>query len=147
MNYKNFVAIAAALTFAVVSFGCGGAANTTTTTTTTNKNANSTTTTTTTTTNTAANTAANSTTTASTGDIGVPECDEYIKKYEACLLKVSAKAPQAEAPLKAAFQSTRDGWKKAAETPGGKSALATGCKAALDQAKSNPALGAYACEW
>ena len=147
MKFKNFIAIAAALCFAVISFGCGGAANTTTTT--TNKPANTTTTTTTTTTsNSAANTAANtSTTTASTGDIGVPECDEYIKKYEACLMKVAEKAPQVETPLKASYQTLRDGWKKAAETPAGKSALATGCKTALDQAKSNPALKAYACEW
>lgn len=86
--------------------------------------------------------------TAPAGDsIGVPECDEYIKKYEACLTKVAAKAPQVETPLKASFETLRDSWKKAAATPAGKSAMATGCKQALETAKSNPALSAYACEW
>jgi len=130
--------VTALLCSSVIFIGCGGAA--------TNTPAN------TAKANTPANTApANTakTDTAPAGDsIGVAECDEYIKKYEACLTKVAAKAPQVAPQLKTAYETVRDGWKKtAASGPAAKSALATGCKAALDQAKSNPALSAYACEW
>jgi hypothetical protein len=146
--YKSIISTAAVLCTAVFFAACGTASNTTVNTSTMNR-AN---TTANATANTApANTMANKEVTKDTtpaGDtVGVAECDEYIKKYEACLTKIAAKAPQAEAPLKAAFQAQRDGFKKGAETPQGKAALATGCKQALDSAKSNPALSAYACEW
>ena len=114
-------------------------------------------------TNTAANTAANKSntavatntapanTTAKTdvapaGDsVGVAECDEYIKKYEACLTKIASKAPQAEPALKTAFEAQRNGFKTAASTPQGKATLATACKQAIDTAKASTS--AYACEW
>jgi len=144
MNFKSSIAIVAALCFAIVSFGCGGAANTTV-----NVNANrsaNTTSTTSSTTTTTTNTAANAATADATGpNTGVAECDEYIKKYEACLTKIASKAPQAEGPLKTAFQAQRDGFKKAAETPQGKATLATACKQAIETAKASTS--AYACEW
>ena len=114
-------------------------------------------------TNTAANTAANKSntavatntapanTTAKTdvapaGDsVGVAECDEYIKKYEACLTKIAAKNPQVEGPMKTAFEAQRNGFKTAASTPQGKATLATACKQAIDTAKASTS--AYACEW
>lgn len=81
-----------------------------------------------------------------TGDsIGVPECDEYIKKYEACLTKIAAKAPAVEGPMKQAFETARKGWKDAAANPAGKATLASACKTAMDTAKSTTT--AYACEW
>jgi hypothetical protein len=77
------------------------------------------------------------------GKVGVPECDDYISKYEKC---VSGKVPEmARAALKSAFDQTVDEWKKAAATPEGKSGLATGCKMAMDAAKQS--MGAYGCEW
>ena len=82
-------------------------------------------------------------TTASTGDkIGVAECDEYIAKVEACLAKVPAAGQPA---VKSSLDTMRTTWKQAAATPQGKAGLATGCKAALDQAKTNYA--AYGCTW
>jgi len=137
MKFKNFIAIAAALTFAVVSFGCGGAATNTTSNTTANKPAN--TTTTTTTTNTAANNAANSETKAETAEFttGVAECDEFIKKYEACLLTVQSKAPQAAPGIKTGIETAKSTLKTAANAPGGKAALPGTCKQMIDSAKAS----------
>ncbi|HEX8502678.1 MAG TPA: hypothetical protein VF659_18995 [Pyrinomonadaceae bacterium] len=82
-------------------------------------------------------------TTASGDKIGVPECDDYIAKYEAC---VSGKVPEAaRATYKTSLETMRTTWKNAAETPAGKAALAQGCKQALEQAKAN--LGSFGCSW
>ena len=75
--------------------------------------------------------------------IGVPECDEYIEKYEACILD---KVPEAQrAMYKPSLETMRKSWKDAAATPQGKSALATGCKTALDQAKTS--MASFGCKW
>jgi hypothetical protein len=103
-------------------------------------NTNSTTTTTTT------NTTATNTTTASTGDsVGVAECDENIKKYEACLTSIAAKSPQVAPALKSSDEAQRNGFKTAAATPQGKATLASACKQAMDTAKASTA--AYSCNW
>jgi hypothetical protein len=136
LNVRHFLTVALLLCGAFFLASCGGGTtttNTTNTTTTTNKAGNSTTTTTTNTT----------TTTTSADSVGVAECDEYIKKYEAC---VNSKVPEAQrAAFKSSFETMRKSWKDAAANPQSKAALATGCKQALDQAKQT--LGAYACEW
>ena len=140
MNYKNFISIAAALTFAVVSFGCGGGATNTTSNTTANKTNTTTTTTTNTTTTAPANSsAANSEMKADASEpgTGVAECDEYIKKYEACLTSIAAKAPQAAPGLKSSFEAQRNAFKSAASTPQGKATLPATCKQAMDTAKSS----------
>jgi hypothetical protein len=150
MNYKSFIAIAAALCFAVVSFGCGGAANTTNTTNTTvSKNGNSTSTTVSNTTSTTNTTApANTETTkmdASSPNTGVAECDEYIQKYEACLTKIAKTAPQIEQQMKQAFEAQRTSFKTAAANPQSKATLSTTCKSAIETAKASTK--AYACDW
>jgi len=114
---------------------CSGG-STTTTTSTTN---------TTTKTTEAPKTESTKTETASTESVGVPECDEYIKKYEACLTKISAKAPQVESSMQTAFKAQRDSFKQAAANPASKAQLATTCKQAIDTAKQSTS--AYACEW
>jgi hypothetical protein len=138
MNYKSFIAIAAALCFAVVSFGCGGAA-TNTSNTTANKPANTTVTTTSNTTTTTTNTAANTETKADATEpgTGVAECDEYIKKYEACLTTIAAKAPQAAPGLKSSFEAQRTAFRSAASTPQGKATLPATCKQATETAKTS----------
>ena len=90
----------------------------------------------------ASTTATPASTTASGGDVGVAECDEYIKKVEACLAKVPAAGQPA---VKSSLDTMRTTWKQAAATPQGKAGLAAGCKAALDQAKTNYA--SYGCTW
>ena len=82
-------------------------------------------------------------TTASSGDIGVPECDAYIKKYEACL---NDKVPaQARDMMKSSFEQARNSWREAAKTPQGKEGLAAACKQATDAAKQS--MGAYGCDF
>jgi hypothetical protein len=67
------------------------------------------------------------------GDIGVAECDDYIKKMSDCSGKMQ---PEAAGPMKESMETMKKAWKDAASTPEGKTALASGCKQALDAAKS-----------
>lgn len=97
--------------------------------------------------NTATTTTTNTTTTTSTTEtadkVGVPECDEYITKWEAC---VNSKVPEAQrATYKSSFETLRKSWKDAAANPQGKAGLAMGCKQALDTAKQT--FSAYSCSW
>jgi hypothetical protein len=67
------------------------------------------------------------------GDIGVAECDDYIKKMNDCSGKMQ---PEAAGPMKESMETMKKAWRDAASTPEGKTALASGCKQALDAAKS-----------
>lgn len=68
---------------------------------------------------------------ASSGEkIGVPECDEFIAKYEACTSKVPEVA---RAQYKAAVDQWRSSWKKLAANPATKGTLAAACKQAAEQ--------------
>ena len=80
---------------------------------------------------------------AATGDsIGVPECDEYIAKYEKC---IGDKVPEmARGALKEAFEKTRTSWKELAANEATKGALGSACKQAMEASKT--ALAAYGCE-
>jgi hypothetical protein len=70
-----------------------------------------------------------SSTASSTGDVGVAECDEYIKKYEAC----AGKVPEAgRAAYNNALAQTRASWKKLAENPQTRASLAAACKQATE---------------
>jgi hypothetical protein len=80
---------------------------------------------------------------ASASQVGVPECDEYLTKYEAC---VQGKVPESmRATFSQSMAQMRDAWKQAAATPEGKQGLAMGCKQALDAAKQS--MTAYGCQW
>jgi hypothetical protein len=84
------------------------------------------------------------TTTASSGEkIGIPECDDFIAKYDAC---VSSKVPEAQqAQLKSAVDQWRSSWKKLASNPATKGTLAAACKQAAEQQEA--ALKSYGCTW
>lgn len=82
---------------------------------------------------------------ASTDSVGVAECDEYIKKYEACLTKIAKDAPQVQPSLKTAFEQQRNSFKQAAANPQSKATLASTCKQAIESAKQSTA--SYKCEW
>ena len=80
---------------------------------------------------------------ASTAEFGVPECDDYLKKYLACM---DTKMPEAgRAMARQTLDQTKASWKQAASTPEGKSGLAMGCKAATDSAKTS--MAAYGCSF
>ena len=94
----------------------------------TNGNANKAATTTTT-------PASTTSTTASANKIGVPECDEYIAAYDAC---VSGKVPEvARAQYKTALDQMRTSWKKLADNPQTKPSLVMACKQAAEQARTS----------
>jgi len=143
MTTKMISLFALCVLLGAVMLACGGAENTNTATTnaTTNANTNANTKTAATPASTTATPA--STTSSSAGDIGVAACDDFLKKYEAC---ISGKVPAAaQATFKTSLDTWRSSWKKLAETPQGKAGLETACKSALDQAKTS--LASYNCSW
>ena len=76
-------------------------------------------------------------------EFGVPECDDYLKKYLAC---IDIKMPEAGRALaRQTLDQTKASWQQAARTPQGKSGLAMGCKAATDSAKTT--MAAYGCSF
>ena len=83
-------------------------------------------------------------TTSSTGDkIGVPECDDFIAKYEAC---VSGKVPEmARAQFNSSIKQWKDSWRQAASTLQGKTTLVAACKSAAEQTKAS--MKPYGCDF
>jgi hypothetical protein len=72
---------------------------------------------------------ASSGTTSSGDKIGIPECDDYIAKYESCTPKV----PEAgRAAYKSALDQARATWKKLAADPATRGSLAAACKQATE---------------
>ncbi|HEX3232089.1 MAG TPA: hypothetical protein VHQ95_24140 [Pyrinomonadaceae bacterium] len=84
------------------------------------------------------------TTTASAGNkIGVPECDDFIAKYEAC---VSGRVPEmSRAQYQSAVKQWTESWKKLAENPQTRSTLAAACKQAAEQQAAS--MKTYGCTW
>ena len=91
-----------------------------------------------------ATTGTTSTTSTTAGEkIGVPECDDFIAKYEAC---VTGKVPEvARAQYQAGIRQWRASWKKMAENPQTKATLVAACKQAREQQEA--ALKSYNCTW
>jgi hypothetical protein len=79
---------------------------------------------------------------ASAGEkIGIPECDEFIANYEAC---VTGKVPAAaQAQLKTGLEQWRSSWKKLAANPATKATLVSACKQTAEQARAS--MKAYNC--
>lgn len=82
------------------------------------------------------------TTASSTGEkIGVPECDDFIAAYDAC---VSSKVPEvARAQYKTSIEQWRTSWRQLAANPNTKATLAGLCKQAAEQQRT--ALKSYNC--
>ncbi|HEX8891498.1 MAG TPA: hypothetical protein VF779_20285 [Pyrinomonadaceae bacterium] len=142
MLKKIFAPAALALACALLLTACGSSDNTATTNNTSTTNKTTTTSSPTTTTSTPTTTSS-PTTTAAGEKVGVPECDDYLAKYEACL---TGKVPEAaRAQFNSALEQTRKSWRQLAENPQTKASLASACKMATDQAKT--AMKAYNCEF
>jgi succinate dehydrogenase/fumarate reductase-like Fe-S protein len=140
MLKRVFSPITLCVCCALLLVACGSS-NTNNTATTPNANA-ARTTTTTTTTNTATTNAA-TTTTASADKVGVPECDDYLAKYDAC---VTSKVPAAaRAQYEASLTQMRKSWHEAAASPQGRAGLAQACKTATESARTS--LKAYGCDF
>lgn len=77
------------------------------------------------------------------GDFGVPACDQYMRKYMAC---VDNKVPEAgRAMMRQSLEQTKAAWRQAAATQQGRDGLAMACAQAETGAKQ--AMGAYGCTW
>lgn len=77
------------------------------------------------------------------GPTGIAGCDEYIRKYRACIDdKMPASVREASSK---ALDQTVEAWKAAAATPAARSALEEACKAA--SAAVEQATAAMGCSW
>lgn len=73
--------------------------------------------------------------------VGIPACDDFLTKYEAC---ITGKIPAAQQPMfKSSVDQMRTGWASAARTPQAKPALESACMQSSEQAKASTA--AYGC--
>jgi len=80
----------------------------------------------------------NSNTASSREKIGVPECDDFIARFDAC---VASKVPEAER-AKYNIDYWVKSWKKEAADPANKGRLATLCKQSADHQAT---LKSYGC--
>jgi hypothetical protein len=77
------------------------------------------------------------------GEIGVEECDGYLKKYEKC---VAGHVPgERKKDFAESLKRTRAAWSTMAQTPGARPGLAQACNLALDAAKAT--MAEYRCDW
>ena len=75
-------------------------------------------------------------------DIGVPECDQYARKYLACL----ERTPEGTRPMmRQSFDQTREVWAMAADKPERRAGLAAACTQQAQASKA--AMSRYGCEW
>ena len=73
--------------------------------------------------------------------IGIPACDDFITKYEAC---VSTKVPAAQqSTFRMSLDQMRSSWAGLAKMPEAKPQLEASCKASMEQMK--PALAPHGC--
>jgi len=78
---------------------------------------------------------------ANAASVGIPVCDDFLTKYEAC---ATGKIPAAQqAAFKAQLDQLRASWTAAAQNPSARPALETACKQTLEQMKVS--LAAYSC--
>jgi hypothetical protein len=74
--------------------------------------------------------------------LGVPACDEFIVKFEAC----AKKQPEAQtAQLNQAITQMRTGWKALADNPQTKPALEQACKQVTEAMKPQLNAAPYSC--
>ena len=75
-------------------------------------------------------------------DIGIPECDQYARKYLACL----ERTPEgSRAMMRQSFDQTREVWSMTADRPDRRAGLAAACTQQAQASKA--AMARYDCEW
>jgi hypothetical protein len=136
MQKRLFMTVAICVSCALLLIACGGASNSNNAPATnapaTNSNAGKAS---------ATNTAPAST--ASGDKIGIPECDDYLTKYESC---VSSKVPEAaRAQYVATLAQTRKSWRDLAANPQTKASLTQVCKTATESARQT--MKSVGCEF
>ena len=74
---------------------------------------------------------------------GIAACDDFLKKYEAC---VTSKIPAAQkATFQAQLDQMRKAWSDAAKDPGAKATLESSCKQSAEQMKAT--MSAFGCSF
>jgi len=82
-------------------------------------------------------------TTAHAQSTGIATCDDFLTKYDACIV---SKMPAAEqATFRSQLDQTRKAWMDMAKNPSVKSTLETTCKQTMDAIKAS--LQAYGCSF
>ena len=72
---------------------------------------------------------------------GIAACDDFLKKYEAC---ITSKVPAAQrATFQGQFDQMRKAWSDAAKNPGAKASLEGACKQSAEQMKA--AISGFGC--
>lgn len=65
--------------------------------------------------------------------IGIPECDDFLAAYDAC---VSSKVPEvARAQYKTSIEQWRTSWRQLAGNPNTRASLVMACKTSAEQAR------------
>jgi len=75
-------------------------------------------------------------------EVGIAECDEYIRKYEACLDKVP---DTAQMEFRNTLDAQRKQWRAAANDKFARDGAAYQCRSAMATAKQS--MSAYGCEF
>jgi hypothetical protein len=76
-------------------------------------------------------------------DVGIPACDDFLAKYEAC---VSGKIPAAQQPaFKTQLDQLRASWAAAAQNLSARPSLEAACKQTADQMKAS--MTPYGCSF
>jgi hypothetical protein len=76
-------------------------------------------------------------------EVGVPECDEFLRKYEACVTEHVPAASKVQ--FQDAITQWRKSWRDAAAQPAAKASLVATCKQAVETTRM--ATTAYGCKW
>jgi hypothetical protein len=76
-------------------------------------------------------------------EIGVPECDQYIRNYENCLMQKVP--PTRQADLRAALDDEKRRWHAAMIDGASKETLAQQCRSAASLARTT--MGDYGCDF
>jgi hypothetical protein len=81
--------------------------------------------------------------------VGVPVCDDFLKKYEQCLDKLSADpaAVGVKASLQQTVQQMRTSYKTMADNPQTRPAVEQVCKQSLEQVKVQMSAAPYHCSF
>jgi hypothetical protein len=74
---------------------------------------------------------------------GVAACDDFLKKYEACI--VSQAPAAAQSTFKEGIEKMRKSFLEAAKQPGGKAALEGVCKQGAEHAKVSLSIAGLVC--
>lgn len=76
---------------------------------------------------------------------GVPECDEYLVKYLACVSSSGQFPPSTRQMVERSLLQAAHTWRQSASSPSGRKSLAAACKTALAAAKRS--MVAWGCAW